>query len=44
VEVKPVGAGRFKDLFTPELEIAYAEVLKKQWKCDTLFAVMEVKP
>ena len=41
---KPGGAGRFKELFTPELEIAYAEALKRQWKCDTLFAVMEVKP
>jgi SAM-dependent methyltransferase len=42
MEGKPGGAGRFKDLFTPELEIAYAEALKKQWKCDTLFAVMEI--
>jgi len=43
MEGKPGGAGRFKDLFTPELEIAYAEALKSQWKCDTLFAVMEIK-
>ncbi|MFN8413199.1 MAG: class I SAM-dependent methyltransferase [Anaerolineales bacterium] len=41
---KPGGAGRFKELFTPELETAYAEALKRNWKCDTLFAVMEVKP
>jgi SAM-dependent methyltransferase len=43
MEGKPGGAGRFKDLFTPELEIAYVEALKKQWKCDTLFVVMELK-
>jgi SAM-dependent methyltransferase len=43
MEGKPGGAGRFKDVFTPELEIAYAEALKRQWKCDTLFAVAEVK-
>jgi SAM-dependent methyltransferase len=40
---KPGGAGRFNDLFTPELESAYAEALKRQWKCDTLFAVVEVR-
>jgi SAM-dependent methyltransferase len=43
MEGKPGGVGRFKEIFTPELEIAYAEALKKQWKCDTLFAVMELK-
>jgi SAM-dependent methyltransferase len=43
MEGKPGGAGRFKELFTAELETAYAEALKRQWKCDTLFAVMEVK-
>lgn len=43
MEGKPGGVGRFKEIFTPELEIAYAESLKKQWKCDTLFAVMELK-
>lgn len=43
MEGKPGGAGRYKNLFTPELETAYAEALKKQWKCDTLFAVMEIK-
>lgn len=43
MEGKPGGIGRFKEIFTPELETAYAEALKKQWKCDTLFAVMELK-
>ncbi len=43
MEGKPGGAGRFKEIFTPELETAYAEALKKHWKCDTLFAVMELK-
>lgn len=42
MEGKPGGAGRFSDTFSPELETAYAEALKRQWKCDTLFAVMEV--
>lgn len=42
MEGKPGGAGRFKKLFTPELELAYAEALKRQWKCDTLFGVLEV--
>lgn len=43
MEGKPGGVGRFKEIFTPELEIAYAEALKKHLKCDTLFAVMELK-
>lgn len=38
MEGKPGGMGRFKDMFTPELETAYAEALKAQWKCDTIFA------
>ncbi len=36
---KPGGAGHFSDLFTPELDTAYAEALKAQWLCDTVFAV-----
>lgn len=43
MEGKPGGMGRFKDLFTPALETAYAEALRAQWKCDTIFAVAEVQ-
>lgn len=39
LEGKPGGAGRFKHLFTPELEVAYAESLKARWVCDTILAV-----
>jgi SAM-dependent methyltransferase len=39
MEGKPGGMGRFKHLFTAELESAYAEALKAHWVCDTLFAV-----
>lgn len=39
MEGKPGGMGRFKDLFTPALEAAYAEALKAQWRCDTVMAV-----
>ncbi|MBI5032979.1 MAG: class I SAM-dependent methyltransferase [Chloroflexi bacterium] len=43
MEGKPGGMGRFANLFTPELETAYSEALKKQWLCDTVFAVAMVK-
>ncbi|MBI4848378.1 MAG: class I SAM-dependent methyltransferase [Nitrospirae bacterium] len=42
-EQRPGGTGHYGDIFTPEVEIAYAEALKKQWVCDTLFAVGTVK-
>jgi SAM-dependent methyltransferase len=43
MEGKPGGTGRFRDLFSNEVEHAYAESLKKNWVCDTLFAVAELK-
>ncbi|MBI4348178.1 MAG: class I SAM-dependent methyltransferase [Elusimicrobia bacterium] len=39
MEQKPGGAGRFKELFTPALEAAYADALKARWRCDTVMAV-----
>jgi SAM-dependent methyltransferase len=39
MEGKPGGAGRFKELFTPALEAAYADMLKAQWRCDTIMAI-----
>jgi SAM-dependent methyltransferase len=42
MEGNPGGAGRFKHLFTPELEVAYTEALKKHWICDTVFCVARV--
>ncbi len=38
---RPGGMGCFKDIFSPELETAYAETLKKHWLCDTVFAIAE---
>lgn len=38
---KPGGMGRFRELFSPEVEIAYAESLKRQWLCDTVFAIAQ---
>jgi len=38
---RPGGMGRFKDVFSPELEAAYAETLKKHWLCDTIFAIAQ---
>ncbi len=43
MEGKPGGMGRLRDLFTPEVETAYAEALKARWVCDTLFAVASVR-
>ncbi len=43
MEGKPGGMSHFADLFTAELETAYAEMLKANWVCDTLFAVATVK-
>jgi SAM-dependent methyltransferase len=42
MEGKPGGMGRFKSLFTPELEAAYADSLKARWVCDTVMAVARV--
>jgi SAM-dependent methyltransferase len=39
MEGKPGGMGRFRQLFSPELEAAYAEALKAHWRCDTIFAI-----
>ncbi len=44
MEGKPGGMGRYKEFFTPELEIAYAEALKAKWLCDTIFAVATLQP
>lgn len=35
----PGGMGRFSEVFTPELENAYASNLKERWVCDTIFGV-----
>jgi SAM-dependent methyltransferase len=43
MEGRPGGTGRFKYLFRPEVETAYAEALKAQWVCDTIFAVATIK-
>lgn len=43
MEGKPGGMGRLGHLFTPEVETAYAEALKAQWVCDTIFAVASMK-
>ncbi|OLC93786.1 MAG: hypothetical protein AUH86_15975 [Acidobacteria bacterium 13_1_40CM_4_58_4] len=40
MEGRPGGAGRFRDIFSPELDTAYAEALKRQWLCDTVMAVV----
>lgn len=39
MEGKPGGAGRFAGLLSREVEIAYAEALKRAWACDTVFAI-----
>lgn len=39
MEGRPGGMGRFRQIFSLEVETAYAETLKRNWLCDTLFAV-----
>lgn len=43
MEGKPGGTGRYRDLFSAELESTYSETLREHWACDTLFAVATVK-
>ena len=40
---KPGGSQRFKHVFTPELEAAYASSLKSHWLCDTIFGIFQLK-
>lgn len=40
---QPGGMGRFKDIFSPELETAYAQTLKRHWLCDTIFAIAQLR-
>lgn len=42
MEGRPGGAGHFRAIFSPELEAAYAEALKRHWLCDTVLAVVKV--
>jgi SAM-dependent methyltransferase len=39
---QPGGQEHFKDIFSPELEVAYAETLKRHWLCDTIFAIAQL--
>lgn len=39
---RPGGKGKFRHVFSDDLERAYAECLKTHWKCDTVLAVAEV--
>ena len=41
---RPGRMGRFKDIFSLELETAYAETLKKHWLCDTILAIAQRPP
>lgn len=36
---KPGGKGRFREIFTRELEEEYANCLKNNWICDTVFGI-----
>jgi hypothetical protein len=38
---KPGGLGRYKHIFSNDLDILYKEDLKKTWLCDTIIAVVE---
>lgn len=38
-EGKPGGMARYQNVFSPELENAYASSLKENWVCDTIFGV-----
>jgi 2-polyprenyl-3-methyl-5-hydroxy-6-metoxy-1,4-benzoquinol methylase len=38
-EGKPGGNGRFKQVFSSDLEASYADSLKDKWLCDTIFGV-----
>jgi SAM-dependent methyltransferase len=40
---RPGGKGKYRHIFSDTLEVAYAEALKGQWVCDTLFAVALAK-
>ncbi len=44
MEGRPGGYGRFRNVFTKEVEAAYAEALKTHWVCDTVFAVATSRP
>ena len=39
LEGRPGGFGRYRDLITPNVDAAYAQALKDQWVCDTIYAV-----
>ncbi|NYT04803.1 MAG: class I SAM-dependent methyltransferase [Methanomicrobiales archaeon] len=39
---KPGGQGHFNDLFTPELNNAYADCLKRRFVCDTIYTIAEI--
>jgi SAM-dependent methyltransferase len=39
---RPGGMGKYKHVFEPAVDEAYAESLIKRWLCDTLFAVVKV--
>jgi 2-polyprenyl-3-methyl-5-hydroxy-6-metoxy-1,4-benzoquinol methylase len=41
---KPGGTGRYRGVFSDGLEASYADALKSQWLCDTVFAVATLPP
>ena len=43
MEGRPGGMGRYTDFFSAELEDSYSSALKRNWLCDTLFAVATEK-
>ena len=43
MEGRPGGMGRYTDFFSTELEDSYSSALKRNWLCDTLFAVATEK-
>jgi SAM-dependent methyltransferase len=39
LEGRPGGFGRYRHLLTADVDATYAEALKRQWVCDTIYAV-----